>query len=172
LAVVLLLVMCPALAIGQTPGAPKPVVVRLDKSVDFSTFHTYSYKPSHAAMVKEVDARIVAAIEAQLRALGLTPAAPGAAADVTVTYHSVMRTDADLSTFDEVQPASGAQRKPTETYRVGTLAVDVIPSGKTAPAWRAKADGVLKGSTEAQIKVIDDTVAALFGVYPTKTGKK
>ncbi|MGE5359279.1 MAG: DUF4136 domain-containing protein [Bacteroidales bacterium] len=155
----------------KTPASPKATVVHLDKSVDFAAFKTYSYEKGQPAIVKEADARIVAGIEAQLASLGLTKAASGPG-DVVVTYYSVERMDVDLATFDKVAPAPGAERKPAQTVKVGTLVVDMKQPGKTAPAWRAKIEGVMQGDMTAKLDTVDKAVVTLFGVYPTKTVKK
>jgi hypothetical protein len=168
-AAVLLVLLCPVLGVAQK--AMVPTVVHLDKTVDFTTFHTYSYEPSHPAILKEVDARIVAGIEAQLKALGLTKAASGKG-DIVVTYHSVSRTDVDLSTFDKVEPAPGGERKAAQTLKVGTLAVDVNAASTGKLAWRGKVEKVFSGDAATQLKTVDEAVVAVFGVYPTKTAKK
>ncbi len=164
---VLLLLACPAIGFAQKPKAVKPVVVRHDKTVDFTKFRTYSYQQGQPAILKDVDARIVADLEAQLQAVGLTRA-PEGSGDVVVTYYSVTRTDVDLATFDRQEPAAGTQRKMAETYTVGTLVVDVKPADAAAPAWRVKIDEVLAGDAAAQLKTVDGAVAAIFSVYPTR----
>jgi len=168
LAVALLIaLLIPVLGLAQKA----PTVMQLDKAVDFATFHTYSYEPGHPAILKEVDARVVAGIEAQMAAVGLTKAAAGKG-DVVVTYHTVTRTDVDLSTFDNVQPQAGGERKPAETLKIGTLVVDVKSTAAGKLAWRAKVEQVFAGSPAAQLKAVDEAVVAVFSVYPTKAVKK
>jgi hypothetical protein len=145
--------------------------MQLDKAVDFTKFQAYSYEPAHPAILKEADARVVAGIEAQMAALGLTKAASGKG-DVVVTYHSVTRNDVDLSTFDTAQPAAGAERKAAETLKIGTLVVDVKAAATGKVVWRAKVERAFVGDTATQLKTIDEAVVAVFGVYPTKTAKK
>ncbi len=164
--VILLALACAAPTFAQ---AKKATVVHIDKTVDFAKFHTYSLEMGQPAIVKEVDARIVADIEAELKALGLMKASSGSG-DIIVTYYSVTRTDVNLATFDE-QPKAGAQRKSAETYKVGTLVVDVKPASKATPAWRAKVEGVLKGDPATQLRTVDQAVIGIFFVYPTRMGK-
>ncbi len=171
--VVLLLVLAcamPAFAQKKAAGT-QATVVQLDKSVDFANLHTYSYVSGQPAMIKEADSRIVAGIEAQLAALGFTKAATGTG-DVVVTYYSVERMDVDLATFDKNAPAPGAERKPAQTVKVGTLVVDMKVPGKTVPSWRAKIEGVMQGDMTAKLETIDKAVVTLFGVYPTRVPKK
>ncbi len=165
-----LLMACPVLAVAQKPAtvARKASVVHLDKAVDFAKFRTYSYQVGHPAILKDVDDRIVAGIEAQLKQLGLTRAESGPG-DVTVTYYSVTRTDVDLATFDKAEPAQGTERKPAQTFKVGTLVVDVKAGDRATPAWRAKVEGALEGDAAAQMKTVDEAVVAAFRLYPTRT---
>ncbi len=165
-----LVLACPLLGAAPKPPTGKPVVVQVDKGVDFTAFRTYSYEAGYPAMVKEVDARIVADIEAQLAALGLTRAASGPG-DVVVSYFSVMRTDVDLASFDARAPQAGTERKAAETFKVGTLVMNVKAASTGKVAWRAKIEGVLTGDTAAQLAVIDGAVASVFNVYPTRTKK-
>lgn len=158
-----LVLVCAGLAFAQKLT---PTVVQHDKTVDFTAFHTYSYEAGHPAILKEVDARVVAAIEKELATRGLTKAAAGKG-DVVVTYHSVQRSDVNLSTFDNKQPAAGGERKAAQTLKIGTLAVDVTSAGTGKLAWRAKVDRVFSGDQAAQLKTVDDAVAAVFTVYPT-----
>jgi hypothetical protein len=166
--VVMLALLCPGLVLAQKLV---PTVVQQDKTVDFTTFRTYSYEASHPAILKEVDARIVVDIEKELAALGLTKAATGKG-DVVVTYHSVTRNDVDLATFDTKQPAAGGERKAAETLKIGTLAVDVKVASTGKLAWRAKVERVFSGDKAAQLNGVDYAVAEVFTVYPTKTAKK
>jgi hypothetical protein len=168
-----LVLACPVLGWAQKPrvAVQKAVLVEVDKAVDFAKFRTYSYQAGQPANLKDVDTRIVTAIAAQLEGLGLTKSDSGPG-DIIVTYGSVTRTDVDLTTFDKTDPAPGMQRKPAQTYPVGTLVVDVKPSASGRTAWRARVDGVLDGDVATQLKTIDDAVIALFGLYPTRTATK
>ena len=146
--------------------AQKAQVVQQDKAIDVTKFRTFSYEVGHPAILKKVDERIIAGIEAQLVARGLTKAASGQG-DVVFTYHSVQREDVDLSTFDEKTPAPGAMRTPAQTLKVGTLAVDLREASTRKLAWRAKVEDVLlRGDEAAQLAAIDKGIIAVFQVYP------
>lgn len=166
--VVVLAVLCAGLAVAQKLT---PTVVQQDKTADFTAFHTYTYQAGHPAILKDVDARVVAGIEKELAALGLTKATTGQG-DVVVTYHSVTRTDVDLSTFDGAKPAAGGERKAAQTLKIGTLAVDVKTAATGTLVWRAKVERVFSGDAATQMAAVDDAVSAVFGVYPTRTAKK
>jgi len=146
--------------------AQKAQIVQQDKAVDVTKFRTFSYEVGHPAILKKVDERIIAGIEAQLVARGLTKAASGKG-DVVFTYHGVQREDVDLTTFDEKTPAPGAMRTPAQTLKVGTLAVDLREASTRKLAWRAKVEDVLlRGDEAAQLAAIDKGIIAVFQVYP------
>jgi hypothetical protein len=152
-------------------GPRKAAVIRLDKAVDFAKFQTYSYEKGQPAIRPDVDARIVSAIEGQLGELGLTKATSGPG-DVIVTYYSVTRTDVNLATFDKNEPPAGTERKPAQTFEIGTLVVDVKPSTQKTPAWRVKVEGALTGDYTEQLKTVDEAVRAAFRMYPTKIAER
>jgi hypothetical protein len=112
---------------------------------------------------------IVAAIDAQMAAKGLTKADKG---DVVVSYHSVERQDVDLKTFDEKTPAAGAERPMAQMVRVGTLVIDLKNPETNKLIWRVKGEGVLKDVPNAEF--LNAAVAKLFTLYPTapSAGKK
>jgi hypothetical protein len=157
------------LGLAQTAIPPK--VMQQDKAIDFASFRTYTYEASHPAILKEVDARVLAAIEKQMAALGLTKATTGPG-DIVVTYHTVTRNDVDLATFDNKAPALGAERKPAETLKIGTLVVDASVPATGKLAWRARVERAFAGDQGTQLKTVDEAVASVFTVYPTKTAKK
>jgi hypothetical protein len=163
----------PSMVQAQKPKEPVKVsLVQHDKATDMTKFTTYSWTPGHPSLNPDVDKAIVADIEAQLAARGLTKAAKG---DVLVCYHSVEREDVDLSTFDEKPPAAGAERKMAQTVRVGTLVVDLKAGATNKLFWRAKAEGATSTvPVESRTAFLNDVVTKLFALYPgsAPAGKK
>jgi hypothetical protein len=161
----------PVVAVAQKPKEPVTVsLIQHDAATDFTKFKTYSWTRGHAAIDPTVDAQIVAAIDTQLAAKGLTRAEKS---DVVVCYHSVERVDVDLATFDE-NPAPGAARRVAQTVRVGTLVVDLKSATTNALVWRAKAEGVTSNLPAANRPAfLNGAVAKLFALYPPpKTARK
>jgi hypothetical protein len=169
LSVCVLTLAIPTLAFAQKPKETfKTSIVQQDKGADVSKFKTYAWTPGHPALLPEVDKEIVAAIDAQLAARGLTKAAKG---DVLVSYHSVEREDVDLKTFDEKAPAAGAQRQEAQTVRVGTLVVDLKDGATNKLVWRAKAEGVTSNLPAAnRTAFLNEAAAKLFELYPGAKG--
>jgi len=157
-----------ALALAASCGAVPALaqtaqVLKQDKSIDVASFKTFSYQVGHAALLKEVDQRIQAGIEAQLVARGLQKAASGPG-DLVYTYHSIQRQDVDLATVDKKGPG-GEKLEPT-ILKVGTLALDLKEGSTGKLAWRGKIEGVLTGDHAAQLETVDKAIAALFEKYP------
>ena len=152
--------------------AKEPITVTLvqhNKGTDFTKFKTYTWTSGHPAIDPAVDKLIVAAIDAQLAAQGLTRADKG---DLIVTYHSVERTDVDLKTFDETKaPPTGTERQAAQMARVGTLVVDLKNGATSALVWRAKAEGVTSNiPTANRPAFLNDAAARLFTLYPLAKG--
>ncbi len=89
--------LCGILAVEAAGQMPKyGVTVTADKTVDFSKFKTYTWTPGQPSADKRVDARVVAAVDRELKELGLTPATAGQS-DVLVSYYSLSRTDVNVN---------------------------------------------------------------------------
>jgi hypothetical protein len=115
------------------------VVIDYDKKTDLTKYKTFTWGTGYKALNPAADKAIIAAVEKQLEANGMTKSASGAG-DIMVRYHSVERADVDLSTFDQKAPDPGAQRKIAETFRVGTLMVDLVDprQPEAALAWQGR----------------------------------
>ena len=161
-ALVLAALLWPVGALAQTAQ-----VVQHDQTIDAAKFRTYSFEVGHPAILKEVDQRILATLEAQLAAKGLKKVASGPG-DAIVTYHAVQRQDVDLATFDKAKAAG----QPAALLKVGAMAVDLKDAASGKLAWRAKVEDVLRGDMAAQLATIDKAIAALFEKYPATTAKK
>jgi hypothetical protein len=161
----------PTLAAAQKAKEPFTAsVVQLDKTVDVTAFKTYSWTPGHPSLLPSVDKVLVAAIDAQMAAKGLTKADKG---DVLVCYHSVERQDVDLKTFDEKAPAAGAERPMAQMVRVGSLVIDLKNPATNKLIWRVKGEGVTSNLTDAnRAEFLNAAVAKLFTLYPAAPAKK
>src|SRR5512138_3250352 len=88
-------VLIAAFVVSGSAQAPKyGVTVTPEKGVDYSKFKTYAWTKGQPANTQAIDAQIVAAVDRELAALGMTKAASNP--DVLVTYYSVSRTDVDV----------------------------------------------------------------------------
>ena len=119
---------------------------------------TYVWTVGRPSFNKGVDTLIVAAVDRELGARGLTklPSGPG---DVTVTYASVGRTDVDVKNA----PKGGASRE----FAVGTLVVDLTDPTNRQVLFRVRLDTPIETDPATFEATINAAVAAMFEKYPT-----
>src|SRR4051812_14264362 len=111
--------LCVIAAVAVTAQKPNyGVKGTAEKNVDFAKFKTYSWTVGQPSADKKIDARIVAAVDRELAALGMTKAASGPG-DVLAAYYSLSRTDVDVKAKED---AAGARPQ----YSVGTLMVALL----------------------------------------------
>lgn len=139
------------------------VTVTADKSTDFSRFKTYAWTQTRPSSDKTIDAQVIAAVDHELGALGMTKAASGKP-DVLVSYSSLSRSDVDVTGKAD---ARGARPQ----YAVGTLVVGLLDATSRKELLRLRADKPIE-STQNLEPVIKSVVAEMFEKYPTKTQKK
>ena len=151
-----------AVAVAGTSGQIKyGVTVKAEKGVDFSKFKTYSWSNGQPSPNKTVDAQIVAAVDRELKGVGLTKPASGPA-DVVVMYYSLRRTDDDVKAKPD---ASGARPQ----FAVGTLAVALFDPSKKKQLLHMRLDKPIDTDLAQSEAIIDKAVAEMFAKYPTRT---
>lgn len=153
-----------------------------DKTANFASFKTYAFKDGTKVGQELIDNRIVAAIESQLAAKGLTKSDSNP--DVFVVYHVAFDKEKDISTFSSggggYGPygwgwgggwAGGTSTTQVRDILIGTLVVDMADAKKGQIAWRGM--GVKEVNTSAKPekrdKSINDAVKKIFKNYPPKT---
>jgi hypothetical protein len=158
------LVVCAAAATPAMAQMPKyGVTVTADKKMDYAALKTYSWTVGQPSAIKSIDARVIAAVDRELSALGMNKAASGPG-DVLVTYYSLSRTDVDIT----VKPdATGAHPK----HWVGTLMVALLDPASRERRLRLRIDKPIDIEPAKLDAAIDAAVAALFEKYPTRTRK-
>ena len=148
-------------AAGQTPKYG--VTVTAERNVDFAKFRTYSWTTGQPSADKMIDARVIAAVDRELSALGLTKAAEGPG-DVLAAYYSLSRTDVNLKGKPD---SKGVHPQ----YWVGTLVVALLDPGNRHRLLRLRADQPIEIDPARLAATIDRAVAALFAEYPTRRHK-
>ena len=137
------------------------VKVTVDKRADFSRHKTYYWTPGWTVFDPTLDAGIVAAVDRELAAVGLTKH-DSEPADLVVTYASLRRTDVDL----RAKKLPGSLVYPE--YPVGTLIVLVREPVTLRELYRARADIKLETDLSRLPGQFDDVVAQMFERYPTR----
>jgi hypothetical protein len=158
-----------------------------DKTADFTAYKTYALKDGTPVGQPLIDQRIVAAIDTQLTAKGLTKSETNP--DVFVIYHVAFDKQKDISTFSSGYGGGygpygygwgggwgGGMATTTTTVRdilVGTLVVDMADAKKNQMVWRGM--GVKEVNTQAnpekRDKSINEALKKIFKNYPPKVKK-
>jgi Domain of unknown function (DUF4136) len=157
----LLAAAAPAMFAAQMPKYG--VTVTADKNVDFATFKTYSWTQGQPSAVKAINAQIVAAVDRELGALGMSKSTSGPG-DVMVAYYSLTRTDVN------VDAKADAQGKRPE-YSVGTLVVALLDPATRHRMLRLRNDKPIETESGKLEAAIDSAVSELFAKYPTRQKK-
>jgi hypothetical protein len=161
-----LIVSCFVIAAATAVAAQSPkygITVTAEKDVDFSKFKTYSWMAGQPSAIKAVDAQIVAAVDRELAALGMTKATTGTG-DVVASYFSLTRTDVDLKAKPD---AKGAR----PGYSVGSLMVALLEPASRRRLLQLRVDQPIETQPEELAATIDRAVAEMFAKYPTRQAK-
>ena len=136
------------------------VTVTADKKVNYAAFKTYSWTAGQPSAVKAIDAQVIAAVDRELQALGMTKATSGPG-DVLAAYYSLTRTDTNV----KAKPDAQGQRP---QYSVGTLVVALLDPADRHRLLRLRIDKPIEADPAQLESAINSAVAALFAEYPTR----
>jgi hypothetical protein len=168
IAIIAAVVLAPALLLAQKTSFD------YDKTANFAAFKTYALKDGTKVGDPLIDGRIVAAIESELAAKGLTKAADKP--DVTVVYHVAFDKKQDITAYNTGGMGYrwgggwGTTDVRVNEILVGTLVIDVVDANKSELAWRGV--GVkevdVQAKAEKRDKNINNAVAKIFKNFPPK----
>lgn len=142
-----------------------------DKKADFTAFKTYALQDGTKVGDPLIDNRIVAAIESELAAKGLQPAAT--APDIKIAYHIAFDKTKDITAYSSGMGRGyrwgggwGTTDVRVNEILVGTLVIDVANARTNEMVWRgigtkevdvhAKADKRDKNIAGAVKKILKD----------------
>jgi len=146
------------------PQTTYGVTVSESKPDALAKVKTYTWTKGQPSPDKAVDAQIVAAVDRELKALGLTKLATGRG-DAEVSYASQRRTDADVT-----QKPSATGTLPT--YPVGVLVVQMRDGASGQMLFNAKVNSPIDVETAKLEATINTVTTALFEKYPRPGAKK
>jgi hypothetical protein len=154
--------------VAQGRPAPGKINSTYDKAAAFTTFKTYGWIAGQPAIDPAVNKTIVAAIDAEMAALGLTKV-EGRAGDVTLRYLAVRSTSVDLDKLEALEKQGGDTAGADVT--VGRLVI-VMEDKASRRIWAA--DGVerLNPAVAERDQAIKGIVTRMFETYPTRLAKK
>ena len=141
------------------------ITAKTDAHTDFSKLKTYEWEMGWTAIDRDAHRHLVVAINRELSALGLTEGVPGQS-DVTVAYYSLRRDDVSL----DWKVLTSKDHLPT--FPVGTLIVVIREPGTRRELFSARADAPIDLEPERLNAIIDDKVARMFDLYPTRTSPR
>ena len=147
---------------GQQP-VPGAVESTFDKKTNFGAIKTYAWARGTNAFAPDAHKMIVTAVEKEMAALGLTPAASGA--DVTVAYYSMALVNVDLKALDKIDDKSALATKD-----LGKLVV-VMRNKANQQIWSAQSREFLDPDRAKLEGTISTVTARLFATYPTRVQK-
>jgi hypothetical protein len=151
-----------------------------DRSANFAQYKTYSWAQVKTKDALDVD-RIKAAVNATLAAKGWTQVDSGG--DVSIVAIEITQNQQTLNTFyDGFGGGFGWRRfggggfgeatTTTETYKVGTLVVDLFDAKTKQLIWRGTSSDTLSTNSDKNIKNLDKGVEKMFNKFPPGSSKK
>ena len=146
----------------QTPPIGK-VDSTYDKRSNFAALRTYQWLPGTPAFNPEAHKLIVAAVDAEMSALGFTKAASGA--DVTLAYYTMAVTNVDLKALDKIERDGGSRAAANKT--LGRLVV-VMRDASNQQIWTAATREYIEPTIEKFEATSKMVTARLFETYPKR----
>jgi len=151
-----------------------------DRSANFAQYRTYTWAQVKTKDPLDVD-RIKAAVNAALAAKGWTQV--DSAADVSIVAMEIARNQQTLNTFYDGFGGGWGWRRfggggfgeattTTETYKVGTVVVDLFDAKTKQLIWRGASSDTLSNDSDKNIKNLDKGVEKMFKQFPPGSSKK
>jgi hypothetical protein len=141
-----------------------------DRSADFSKYRTYCWERVETKDPLWID-RIKAAVSAVLSAKGWKEVASGG--DVSIIAMEMAKDHQTLNTFYDGFGGGwfwgggfGDSTTTVDTYRVGTLVVDLFDTNTKRLIWRGSSSDTLSGKSDKNIKNLDKGVRKMFDHFP------
>jgi hypothetical protein len=144
-----------------------------DRNASFTHYKTYSWSSVKTKDPLLVD-RIKSAVNSTLTAKGLTQVDSGG--DLTINAMEITKNQQTLNTFYD---GFGGRRfggfgdatTTTETYKVGTLVVDLVDTQSKELVWRGSSSDMLSNKSDKNIKNLNKGVEKMFKHFPPEAKK-
>src|ERR1700726_4594923 len=151
-----------------------------DRSANFAQYKTYSWEHVKTQDPLDVD-RIKTAVNAALAAKGWTQVDSGG--DVSIVALETTQNQQTLNTFYDGFGGGwgwrgfggggfGEATTTTDTYKVGTLVVDLFDTKTKSLLWRGSSSDTLSNNSNKNIKNLDKGVEKMFKKFPPNASKK
>jgi hypothetical protein len=163
-----------------TASFAQQVKTDYDRSANFAQYKTYSWEQVKTKDQLDVG-RIKNAVNAVLAAKGWTQVDSGG--DVSIVAMEITKDQQTLNTFyDGFGGGWGFRRfggggfgeatTTTDTYKVGTVVVDLFDTKSKQLVWRGSSSDTLSNNSEKNIKNLDKGVDKMFKKFPPNASKK
>jgi len=151
-----------------------------DHAANFGQYKTYSWEQVKTKNALDVD-RIKSAVNAALAAKGWTQVDSGG--DVSIVALETTQNQQTLNTFYDGLGGGwgwrgfggggfGEATTTTDTYKVGTLVVDLFDTKTKSLLWRGSSSDTLSNNSNKNIKNLDKGVDKMFKHFPPDSSKK
>jgi len=161
-------------------ASAQQVKTDFDRAANFAQYKTYSWEQVKTKDPLDVD-RIKKAVNAALAVKGWTRVDSGG--DVSLVAMEITRDQQTLNTFyDGIGGGWGWRRfggggfgeatTTTDTYKVGTVVVDLFDTKTKQLIWRGTASDTLSNNSDKNIKNLDKGVDKMFKHFPPGSSKK
>jgi hypothetical protein len=145
-----------------------------DRSANLGQFKTYSWQNVNTRDALMVD-RIKSAVNATLAAKGWTEVPSGG--DAAVVAIETTQNHQTLDTFYNGFGGGwrwggfGDATTTVQTYKVGTLVVDIFDASNKKLIWRGSSSDTLSSNSAKNIKELDKGVSKMFRHFPPDASK-
>jgi hypothetical protein len=157
------------------PSVAQQVKTDYDRNANFTQFKTYSWSSVKSKDPLVVD-RIKSAVNASLAAKGLTQV--DSAGALSIVAMEITKDQQTLNTFYDGGFGGwrwgggfGNATTTTETYKVGTLVVDLFDTQSKDLVWRGSSSETLSNKSEKNIKNLNKGVEKMFKHFPPEAKK-
>jgi len=151
-----------------------------DRDANFGQYKTYTWEQAKTQNPLDAD-RIKSAVNAALTAKGWTQVDSGG--DVSVMAMEITKNQQTLNTYYDGFGGGWGWRRfggggfgeattTTETYKVGTLVVDLFDAKTKQLVWRGNSSDTLSNNSDKNIKNLDKDVEKMFNKFPPGSSKK
>jgi hypothetical protein len=151
-----------------------------DHGANFAQYKTYSWEQVKTNDPLDVD-RIKSAVNAALAAKGWTLV--DSRGDVSIVAMEITRSQQTLNTFYDGFGGGWGWRRfggggfgeattTTETYKVGTVVVDLFDTKTKQLIWRGSESDTLSNNSDKNIKNLDKGVEKMFKKFPPGSSNK
>src|ERR1700688_3304284 len=145
-----------------------------DRSANFGRYKTYSWEQVKTKDALDVD-RVKSAVNAALAAKGWSQVDSGG--DVSIIAVETTQNQQSLNTFYDGFGGGwgwrgfggggfGEATTTTDTYKVGTVVVDLFDTKTKQLIWRGAASDTLSNNSDKNIKNLNESVDKMFKHFP------